>query len=419
MRILTFTSLFPNQQRPEHGIFVYQRVAHLATRFGVHLEVVAPVPYVPGFWRFGRWGHFARVPRSEQIGQLKVHHPRYPLLPKVAMPLHGLLMFLGSLRCIRQIQERMGFDCIDAHYVYPDGLAASLAGKLLGIPVVISARGTDVNVFPSFRLIRPMLIWTLKEAVGVIAVSEALRLRIVSLGIAAAKVKVIGNGTDSDRFHPVKLVSARAHLELPITSPIVLGVGNLIPSKGFDLAIRATAALRAKYPDLLLCIVGEGPEKRQLESLARQLHIDKQVRLLGRRPNQELRYWYSAANITCLPSYREGWPNCVSESLACGTPVVATEVGGIPEIIRDPALGILVKPDEESVTAGLDKALQTPWLHNVIAELGARRTWDTVAEEVFEFLCRSCPNAANRSACSPPEAGIKPAQEKNTRVKLQ
>src|SRR5271167_305820 len=173
MRILTFTSLFPNVTDPNFGIFIFQRTSHLARR-GNAVEVVAPVPYAPKFLEGTARGSFASIPQTEVIGNLQVRHPRYPLVPKVSMPLHGLLMYAGCIGYVKRLHEKYRFDCIDAHYVFPDGLAAVLIGRSLGIPVVVSARGTDIHTFPGFTTIRPQIRWVLRHASGVAAGSDSL-----------------------------------------------------------------------------------------------------------------------------------------------------------------------------------------------------------------------------------------------------
>src|SRR5208283_2121159 len=170
MRILTFTSLFPNPANPNFGIFVFQRTSHLAQRQGNSVEVVAPVPYAPRFLKGTARGSVAAIPSTAVVGNLRVHHPRYPLVPKVSMPLHGLLMYAGCMSRVRNLHQQYRFDCIDAHYVFPDGLAAVLMGRSLGIPVVVTARGSDIHTFRDFRTVRPQIRWTLRHAAGVVAV---------------------------------------------------------------------------------------------------------------------------------------------------------------------------------------------------------------------------------------------------------
>jgi teichuronic acid biosynthesis glycosyltransferase TuaC len=386
LRILTFASLFPNSLDPAHGIFIYQRSAHLAQRNGNEVAVVSPVPYFPRWIRTRRWRAASQLPDCEQIGNLTVFHPRYLLLPKISMPVHALLMFAGSLLRVLKLNRQRKIDCIDAHFVYPDGMTAVLIGKYLGIPVIVSARGTDMNVYPSFRLIRPMIRWTLKEANGIIAVSAALKESIVALGISSRKIHVIPNGVDTTRFQRVNLEEARQRLDLPRGIPLLVSVGALIPSKGHQLLIRALAQLAPRHPGLQLYILGEGTFRLALESLVTELGLQDRVHLRGKRPNEELHLWFSAAEASCLASAREGWPNVVTESLACGTPVVATHAGGIPEILHSEELGILVGQSVESISEGIEHALAKSWNRAMISEQTRARTWGTVAAEVQEVL---------------------------------
>lgn len=386
MRVLIFTSLFPNREKPLQGIFVLQRMGHFAKRSGNQVQVIAPVPYFPSWLRWTRWQSEGQIPRSEEIAGLAIHHPRYPLLPKISMPLHGLLMFIGSLRTAHRLHREMKFDCIDAHFVYPDGLAAVLLGKFLKLPVVVSARGTDINLYPSFRSIRPQIRWAIKHSSGVIAVSTSLLEPMLGLGARPAHSRVIGNGIDLDRFSPIAPAQARNHLGLPGLGMIIVSVGALTPRKGFHFLIPALAQIAPRFPAIHLYILGEGEYRSMLEALIRECKLENQVTLVGKIPNEQLRYWFSAASISCLVSSREGWANVLPESLACGTPVVATRVWGAPEIIVSPELGLLVEQDVQSIAAGLESALIKDWDRQYIAQQAAKRTWQIVAAEVEEFL---------------------------------
>lgn len=382
MRILTFTSLFPTSLDPTYGIFIYQRSAHLARRQGNEVLVVSPVPWFPRWLKLRRWRAASELPAQEEIGGLTVHHPRYFLLPKIAMPFHALLMFLGSFARVRKLHRSARIDCIDAHFVYPDGLAALLLGKILDVPVTVSARGTDINLYPSFKLIRPMIRWTLLQADGVIAVSGALKDAIVKLGVNPDKICVIPNGVDAQRFHLMDREEAKRKLNLPPEIPLLVSVGALVLLKGHLTLIRAFARIAPRHPELKLYVLGEGPLRSELESLVGELNLQGRVHLPGKRPNDELAQWFSAAEVSLLTSSREGWPNVVTESLACGTPVVATGVGGVPEILHSQELGIIVDQTVESVVDGLERALSTKWDREAISKQTRARTWTTVAEEV-------------------------------------
>jgi teichuronic acid biosynthesis glycosyltransferase TuaC len=388
LRILTFTALFPNSVDPTYGIFIYQRSAHLAQRPGISVEVVSPVPWFPRWLKIRRWRAASEIPSLEEFGALPVHHPRYFLVAKISMPLHGLLMFLGSLACVRRLNRTAKIDCIDAHFVYPDGFAAVLLGRALGVPVTVSARGTDINFFPSFRLIRPMIRWTLSRADRVIAVSRALKDAMVSLGADPNKILVIPNGVNADLFHPMDRMEAKRQLNLPPQAPLLVSVGSLIRPKGHLTLIRAFARIAPQHPELRLYILGEGPLRSELESLVRDLDLQDRVRLPGKRPNEELPKWFNAADASLLVSEREGWPNVVTESLACGTPVVASRVGGMPEILHSSELGILVDQTVEGVAMGIESALGKSWDREAISRQTRARTWSTVAGELEAVFSR-------------------------------
>ena len=389
MRILTFTSIFPNSMDSTHGIFIYQRSRHLARRPGNDVVAVSPLPYFPRWLNARRWRAAGQLPDQEIVGGLQVHHPRYPLVPKISMPLHAIFMFLGSLRCVAAVNREAKIDCIDAHFVYPDGLAAVLLGRYFDVPVVVSARGTDINLFPSFRLIKPMIRWTLKHADGVIAVSAALREAMVGLGCSKDMIHLIPNAVDTERFRLIPVREAKQRLNVPEDGPLLVSVGSLIPSKGHQLTIRAVEQIRDQFPSLRLYIIGEGPYRAELERLIKSLNLQDRVYVLGKRPNEELPFWFAAASLSCLASSREGWPNAVTESLACGTPVVATRVGGIPEIVNKPELGTLVEQTSESIAAGIMQVLRSNWDRGAISREASARTWETVAMEVEEVLSAS------------------------------
>ena len=386
MNILTFTTLFPSGNRPNFYIFVFQRMSHVAERSGNTVVVIAPVPFFPSWISSKRWGIFGQIPRQERLGNLEVYHPQYPIVPGVLMPLHGLLMFLGSFPLARRLHRQFRFDCIDAHYVYPDGFAAVLLGKLLKLPVVVSVRGTDINVFPSLPMIRPMLLWTLRNASGIICVSSALRSNVINLGLSAKAVCVIPNGVDLERFHPMSQPEARQLLGLPKEGKIAVSVGSLTEGKNHSLLISAFARVSEVRPESRLYILGEGPRRAALLALIRTLDLTEKVFLVGPKPNEELALWFNAADVSCLASSREGWPNVLMESIACGTPVVATRVGGVPEIIVSSELGLLVEQDQAALANGLQSALERDWDRTALARHAQARGWDRVAAEVEQYF---------------------------------
>jgi glycosyltransferase involved in cell wall biosynthesis len=214
---------------------------------------------------------------------------------------------------------------------------------------------------------------------------------MIALGVPETNIQVISNGVDTERFQPRDAKSARKQLGLPEEASIVVSAGSLIESKGHHLLIAAVAELARSFPKLRLYIIGEGAYRSRLEQLVRETRLQDRVFLFGTRPNEELNLWFSAADLSGLMSSREGWPNVVSEALACGTPVLATRAGGIPEIISSPELGMLVERNVQSITVGLERAITKPWNREEIARHSRSRSWDAVASEVEAFLKSKVP----------------------------
>jgi glycosyltransferase involved in cell wall biosynthesis len=351
LRILTFSTLYPNEAQPNHGVFVENRLRHLVGTGQVESVVVAPVPYFPvGVPGFDQWGAYARVPCVETRHGLTVYHPRYPVVPKIGANVAPWLLAAGSAPLIGDIMRGgYDFDVIDAHYMYPDGVAAAWMGHHLRKPVVVTVRGTDVNLIPRHWFRRHLIRRALRRLSGVIAVSEALKEAVVAIGHKPEEVTVLRNGVDLSLFAPVDRAAARERLSL--NGPTLLSVGHLIERKGHDLVIRALSEL-AGYE---LLIIGEGPERDALMRLAGRLGVDSRVRFLGVQPHALLPSFYSAADALVLASSREGWANVLLEGMACGTPVVASNIWGNPEVVRSPDAGRLMA---ERTPAGLASAVR-------------------------------------------------------------
>ena len=352
LRLLTFTTLFPNSEQPNHGVFVENRLRRLVASGEVESVVVAPVPYFPSTARcFGEWARYPRVARQEMRHGLSIHHPRFPVIPRVGMSIGPALLAAATIGLVRrQLATGMGFDVIDAHYFYPDGVAALWIGRHLRRPVVITARGTDINLLPRYDLPRRMICWGIANADRLIAVSEALKGALVDLGAVPDGVEVLRNGIDLSMFGPADRRVARQKLAL--TRPTLLSVGHLIERKGHDRVIEAMRQL----PDFDLIIVGEGPEREGLGHLVRRVGVVDQVRFLGSRPHAMLPEVYGAADALVLASSREGWANVLLEAMACGTPVVASNIWGNPEVVKTPASGVLM---EQNTPEGVARAVRT------------------------------------------------------------
>jgi teichuronic acid biosynthesis glycosyltransferase TuaC len=338
MKILTFSSLYPNAARPAHGIFVETRLRELLASGQVQSTVVAPVPWFPFTHpAFGAYAAQARAPQAEARNGIEVLHPRFPALPKIGMTLAPFLLYRAVLSQVERLRRERGFDLIDAHYFYPDGVAAAMLGRRLGVPVVITARGTDINLIAQHRIPRRMIRWAASQAGAVVAVSQALKEKLAALGVERERIHVLRNGVDLELFHPEGRDEVRA--DLALRRPTLLSVGNLLAFKGHGVVVEALSLLQ----EYELVIAGDGPDRAAFEALARQCGVSGRVRFTGPLSQQDLRRYYCAADALVLASSREGWPNVLLEAMACGTPVIATEVGGVPEIVTSGSAGTVVK----------------------------------------------------------------------------
>jgi teichuronic acid biosynthesis glycosyltransferase TuaC len=384
MHVLTLTTLFPNCRQPVHGVFVRNRMENFVEKYGLSWSVVAPVPYYPKISFAPRpiYGLYSQIPALEEPRGYPVHHPRYLVTPKLGMRFYGRWMTEGIRETVLEIHRKRPIDIIDCHYVYPDGTAGVRMGKELGVPVLLSARGTDLNLYPRLPAIRPLIQGNLAGCRHLICVCSELQTSAVELGICPTKTTVIENGVDARLFRRGDRAEARRKLGLPPGGRMLLSVGHLTERKGFSLLLEAFS--RLADPDLFLVIAGDGEEKLALERRAEELGLPGRVLLPGAVLNSDLPDWYSAADLFVLASSREGCPNVLCEAQAMGLPAVATRVWGIPDILDHPSLGILVEErSAEALCTALERALRVSWDTRWIEERGRGRTWDRVSEKLF------------------------------------
>lgn len=378
IRILTYSNLYPNAAQPTFGLFVEQRLLRLVQTGRVSSTVVAPVPWFPfRSDRFGRYGRLARVPAEERRQGVQVFHPRYPVIPRIGMNLASTLMARFTHARVARLIGRV--QLIDAHYLYPDGVAAARLAQTFRKPLLLTARGSDVNVLMEYPVPRKRMLDAIACADGVVTVSRALKERLVALGVPQDAVTVLRNGVDRTFFQP--LDRARIRADLGFAGHLILSVGNLVALKGHDLVIEAVAGLEQAR----LLVIGEGPERQRLEALAARLRAP--VRFLGNLAPRELVRYYNAADVTVLASEREGMPNVLLESIACGTPVVATPVGGIPEVVTAPEAGVLLAArTAQDIAAGLAALLRDPPARERTRAFSARFDWDTTVNALADLI---------------------------------
>ena len=376
VKILTLTTLFPNSVQPSHGIFVETRLRRLLADGRVQARVLAPVPWVPpGAERLDR-ARLRQVPAQEQRNGLTVTHPRYLVIPKVGMHITPYTLYATMKRELAKLLEAgERFDVIDAHYFYPDGVAAAWLGKEFNIPVTITARGTDINLIPQYPRPRRLILQAAQDASAIITVCQALKDGLVELGASASKITTLRNGVDLQLFQPEDRARMRAKWDMD--GFVLASVGHLIERKGHDLAIAALPQLA----DATLLIAGAGPERDALEKLAERLGVRDRVRFLGVLDQNALREIYSGIDALILASSREGWANVLLEAMACGTPVIASSVWGTPEVVAAPEAGLLMKNrDAASIVEAARQLQKNPPQREATRRYAERFDWQPTTD---------------------------------------
>lgn len=377
-RLIVFSSLFPSSAQPTAGLFIRERMFRVGKR--LPLVVVSPRPWFPGQGLIRRFRpHYRPMPaRLETQAGFEVHFPRFLAIPGLFRGLDSLSMALASYLTLRRLKAR-GHNLIDAHFAYPDGHAALKLGRWLNLPVTVTLRGTEV---PQSR--NPVLVPKLKEvfrdADKVIAVSDSLRRLALSLGLSEERGQVVGNGVDADKFAPVSRREARARYSLPENAKILITVGGLVERKGFHRVIACLPDLLKNHPDLHYLVVGgpcpEGDMSQALKEQVMALGLTDRVRFLGAIRPDELKWSLSAADVFVLSTRNEGWANVILEAMACGLPVVASDVGGNSEVVCRPELGEIVPFDDQAaLTRALDQALAHPWDKQEIRTYAESNSW--------------------------------------------
>jgi len=363
--ILTTSTLFPNSLQPSHGIFVETRLRRLLADGKVKARVLAPIPWAPPGLPGAEMKKLRAIPDFEQRNGLDVDHPRYVVVPKLGMNLTPHTLYRAMRRRLRQMLDAgLKIDLIDAHYFYPDGVAATWLGAEFNLPVVITARGTDINLIPEYPRPRRLILEAAEKAAAIITVCQALKDRLVELGAPSSKITVLRNGVDLEKFHVKDREALRS--QFGVSGLVLASVGLLIERKGQHLIIEALK----QVPDATLLLAGSGPDRQKLEELSAQLGVQDRVRFLGSVDQKTLCDIYNCADISILASSREGWANVLLESMACGTPVLGSAVWGTPEVIASPDAGLLLKNrDAQSIVSGINQ------LRNAMPDRAATRRY--------------------------------------------
>lgn len=380
MKTLLFTNLYPFALAPTRGMYHVSVFGALARHTEVRL--VAPLPW---WTRIRRPGELFAPLRENRTG-IDALFPTYWSVPgRHAM--HGPAMYRSLRKLVARIREEFHFEVILASWAYPDAYAASRLAREFGCPLVTNVLGSDINALGQMPAVAPMIRQALGQSHRVISVSHALAERVTALGVPAEKVIVQHNGVDGARFRLQDRKALRRRLELPEERKMVLYVGNWVPEKGVDVLVRAFALLKSRgRTDLTLALVGSGPLEPTLREIVQQNGLDDQVRFCGRKPHEAIPDWMAASDLFCLPSLREGCPNVVLEALSCGRPVVASRVGGVPELLDD-ATGIMpAAGDPDALASALHEALERSWSAEDLRAAVSGNSWEEVGRNYYAAL---------------------------------
>lgn len=396
MRILVLTDMFPSPAAPYSGVFILELLKRLSGK--AELTVVNPRPWFP--WLAPRSGLAQRgaIPSREQRDGIEVFHPRQLAPPRGnRMVLASCTFFFSAWRLVRRSRRCREIDLIHAHAACPAGFAGVLLGRMLCRPVLVTVRGSDLNLYPRYPVLRQLVRVALKGADRVVAVSGPLRARAIELGASEHKVQVIRNGVDLKLFRPQDREVLQSRLGLKKGRAVIASIGNLVPVKGISFLLQAMSHLAGDRMPLTLLIVGDGYLATDLKAQASELGLTSRVSFVGPVPHPQIPDYLAAADLLVLPSLAEGSPNIVREALACGVPVVATAVGDVPELIDSQELGLLVPPSDPVALAGaIRAAISRTWDRGRLVAHARTFSWEETANAYLEVSERLVRDAAEQ-----------------------
>jgi teichuronic acid biosynthesis glycosyltransferase TuaC len=391
MHLVLLSSQFPTPNDPNGGVFTAQLVDALAKR--VDVTVVCPTPYCPNLpvlRDLGTCKWYAGIPRETRRNHVQVHHPRFPFLPKLSHYFQPAFQALPLRWHLQQINKKKPIDAINAHWMFPDAVAGTWAAQSMGLPILVTALGSDINSNASSTIRKSQIRWTLKHATATSGVSRALVERMVEWGADAATSTMIANGVDRTRFSPAddeRVVALRRERGLDPAKKHLVFVGRLHPVKGLRHLIKALHLLKLDHAlHFHTVLVGDGEERGIVTKMIGDFGLTDAVTLAGEVAHTDVPAWLQVADVFCLPSLSEGMPNVVLEAQACGTPVVASNVGALPDIVSSDC-GILVPAgDARSLAGALADAFQRPWNRQAIAASPLTQSWDNVAAQYLSVI---------------------------------
>jgi teichuronic acid biosynthesis glycosyltransferase TuaC len=375
--MLVLTNAFPTKDDPNKGLDIQEQIRRFGTKYEVKVIHFRPkniltnkeMPFLY------RW-------RNNDVEAIESY---YYSFPKIGVIFSGFFYFIACRDLIIDLHKTFSLNLIVCYWTYPEGFGASLIAKKLNIPLVIRPRGSDINIYIQNKLLRNLIKYVLKKADEIIPVCNQLGTAIENLGIPSDKIKCIPFGVDTNKFKPLDKNFCRKKLSINLNCKVILFVGNLVDVKGIDYLLDAMKILENEgVENLVLNILGTGPLETKYRDKIKKFKSCK-IFLQGGIPNHEVLFWMNASDLFCLPSLSEGYPNVLMEALACGLPVVASRVGGIPEIIDSPDLGVLVAPMKpDKIAQAIKSVLGRKWDSKTLIEKAINNNWDKATEKILK-----------------------------------
>jgi len=401
MKALLLSNLYPSRREPTRGTFNHQLFGALSHFCDV--RVIAPLPWWSRVRHPSEW--FA-TPHEDHTG-LDVLLPTYWSLPRV-VPLHGIALYTSLRRQVAELRRTFAFEVVLAAWAYPDAVAASMLAEEFDCPLVTQVLGSDINEIAQHGALGAQIQRALSRSHAVISVSEALKQRVVDLGVAPERVIVRHNGVDGERFAVRDRTEARRELGLPEDKKLIVYVGNFKPEKGVDTLVEAVGQPALADRDVELVLVGSGPLEKTLRATASSLGVARKIRFAGRQPHDAIPEWISGCDVFCLPSRHEGCPNVVLEALACGRPVVASAVGGVPELLHEGQNGHLVPASTPlALATALGSALDRAWDPQALRGTVESLSWIDAADAVHRVLVSAIREHDQAAAAAPAEEPLR------------
>jgi teichuronic acid biosynthesis glycosyltransferase TuaC len=390
LRVLSISTLFPSPPRPAFGKFVASQMRAVAARGDVDLVMVNPIGVPP--WPLSRrapYDAYAACPDMSDLDGLPVHHPRFTLIPMVGGDSNPARIARAVLPLARRLHAQKPFDVVDAQFFFPDGPAAAIVARALGLPLTIKSRGADIHYWGARPKARTQMLTAAHQAARLLSVSDSLGADMAAMGMPATRITTHYTGLDHSLFRllPPDQIAARMAQILPIDAPLFVATGALIERKGQALAIRALA----QVPQAHLALAGKGPDEAALKALTAELGLASRVHFLGQVSHDALPILLNAATALVLPSASEGLANAWVEALACGAALVIPDIDGAREIVTTPAAGRLTPRDPDAIAQSLRDLLANPPQREQTAACAARFTWAANAQALVEIWLRLRP----------------------------